>query len=401
MTTMKKISLEAPQDAFWLKHEDSMQAAVHIALQWLAYVYPASELHIERTLSATLPYADSDLSSRASIFFDHSDVEDHVDALVWASENISSDQVVFLVETAWRLLLLDHELPTHVPLALRILGRVLSLPESRIQELGQRVFEEYASGDSDRLLAPLVPLDPRYLDRVEWRLHGEVTPSSRVQKRRAKSKPRQKGLFGSFALGAIFGVLLSVALIFGPLQLGRVKVPVVLHDFVDNAAQDEPILTPLDVSTVETDSASEEAGSETQSADVVGDAVAENTEQTAESQPTELTLAPAIPAPVTQPPVVASPIVINTPVTNSSDDSQISDANGEAVLMEVTASILNVRETASVDAEILIKLATGARVWAYPESAQGLWMLVRVEGETGYASARFLRPLEPSPAGES
>lgn len=398
MTTMKKLSLEAPQDAFWLKHEDSMQAAVHIALQWLAYVYPASELHIERTLSATLPYADSDLSSRASIFFDHSDVEDHVDALIWASENISSDQVVFLVETAWRLLLLDHELPTHVPLALRILGRVLNLPESRTQELGRRVFEEYASGESDRLLAPLVPLDPRYLDRVEWRLHGEVTPSSRVEKRRAKSKPRQKGLFGSFALGAVFGVLLSVALIFGPLQLGRVKVPVVLHDFIDNTAAEEPILTPLDLGS-DAEVLTEPSNDTAEPTLTENDAAASVAEEAEPQVTPELTLTPTTPA-VEEPAVVASPIVINTPVTNSSIQQE-TDANGEAVLMEVTASILNVRETASVNAEILIKLATGARVWAYPDSAQGLWMLVRVEGEIGYASARFLRPLESSTESES
>jgi hypothetical protein len=62
--------------------------------------------------------------------------------------------------------------------------------------------------------------------------------------------------------------------------------------------------------------------------------------------------------------------------------------------MEVSASILNVRKEAVVGADVLIKLAGGARVWAYPEESVGLWMLVKVEGQTGYASARFLEEVE-------
>uniref|UniRef100_UPI002A805321 hypothetical protein n=1 Tax=Reinekea sp. TaxID=1970455 RepID=UPI002A805321 len=57
---------------------------------------------------------------------------------------------------------------------------------------------------------------------------------------------------------------------------------------------------------------------------------------------------------------------------------------------EVTASILNVRREPLVDSDVLIKLAIGARVWASPVQAGGLWMAVKVEGETGYVSARFL-----------
>jgi hypothetical protein len=67
---------------------------------------------------------------------------------------------------------------------------------------------------------------------------------------------------------------------------------------------------------------------------------------------------------------------------------------GSRVLMEVTASILNVRLEPLADSPVLIKLATGARVWAYPGQTGGQWMAVKVEGETGYASARFLAEVD-------
>jgi hypothetical protein len=75
--------------------------------------------------------------------------------------------------------------------------------------------------------------------------------------------------------------------------------------------------------------------------------------------------------------------------------TEVSVTVSNRVLMEVTASILNVRAEANVESDVLIKLAGGARVWAYPEEADGLWMLVKVEDQVGYASARFLGEVSP------
>jgi len=63
------------------------------------------------------------------------------------------------------------------------------------------------------------------------------------------------------------------------------------------------------------------------------------------------------------------------------------------VLMQVTASILNVREAPSTESDVIIKLGEGARVWMEPEGSQGAWNRIRVEGRVGYASSRFMEPV--------
>ncbi|MEJ2064773.1 MAG: SH3 domain-containing protein [Reinekea sp.] len=70
--------------------------------------------------------------------------------------------------------------------------------------------------------------------------------------------------------------------------------------------------------------------------------------------------------------------------------SNETDASSGRILMAVSASILNVRGQPSVNGDVLMKLGEGAQVWAYPDEAEGLWMLVQVDGAIGYVSARFL-----------
>lgn len=383
MTMTKDQMTPVPGDAFWLNHPDPTQAAAHLALQWLAYVYPASELQIDRTLKSALPYADADLSSRWSQFLDEKDVEDHVQALEWIAKTLSNEQIPFLVETCWRLLLVDHELPNHTPLALRILGRVLSLSEGQMLSIGESVAREYADEDQNRV--PLLPVDPRYLDRIEWRLYG-ATATSRLNVSSEKSKPKRSrsGLIG-FAWGSLFGVAFMAFLVFGPLQLGRVKVPIMLHDGLlleEQAGQPTLVTTAPEVTPSAAESSVSEPVSaepvvvdaETESesiaeditpavAELIDDAIQQTTDSTAEPEPISET-------------VIAEPDV------------------PARVLMEVTASILNVRAEANVNSDIIIKLAVGARVWAYPGEATGLWMMVRVEGQEGFASARFLQEVD-------
>ncbi len=371
MTMTKDYLADQTKAAFWLTHPDPTQAAVHLALQWVAFVYPASELQIDRTLKHALPYADADLSSRWSQFLDENDVEDHVEALGWVKETLSTEQIPFLVETCWRLLLVDHELPTHVPLALRILGQVLDISEQRIHDLGESVYREFVDEDDHRNRAPLLPVDPRYLDRVEWRLYGHSATQRLNINSTVKSKERSIAGYVGFLLGTGFGVLATVALVFGPLQLGRVKVPILLHDgmlFEESAATPIPSLsTPIATEGVDSIAVQEvESEIQTQPEDlapatVVDEQVIEEAQQSVAAETLE-----------------------------QAPDSAQSVLSEERVLMEVSASILNVRSAPTVDSDVIIKLATGARVWAYPGQATGLWMLVKVEGETGYASARFL-----------
>lgn len=367
---------------FWRHHPDPTQAAVHLALQWLAFVYPASELQIDRTLKGALPYADSDLSARWSQFLDEKDVEDHVQALEWMADTLSAEQIPFMVETAWRLLLVDHELPTHVPLALRILGQILDIREDTIQRLGESVFNEYIDTDAEHRRAPLLPVDPRYLDRVEWRLYGH-TATSRVHVPSYGTKTRSYTGLKIFLGGAFTGALVVVALVFGPLQLGRMTVPIMLHDGLlveEGETAPEVIVTNPEISSP-----------------LVADNISEPTPEAppVSEEPPETTTGKELESTAE---VTAQEIAEETAEASATasqpESSSESTGQTERQLMAVTASILNVRASADVDGEILLKLAEGDRVWAYPDEAEGLWMQVRVEGLIGYASTRFLTPVE-------
>lgn len=398
MTMTKESPTLESEEAFWLKHPDPTQASVHLALQWLAFVYPASELQIDRTLKSALPYADTDLSARWSQFLETHGVEQHVDALQWISQNLSSEQVPFLVETCWRLLLVDHELPTHVPLALRIMGQVLNIEESRMYEIGEEVFREYTDGSEEKQKAPLLPLDPRYLDRVEWRLYGHSSSHRSVYRTTDQKVRDNRGVFG-FMWGSVFGALIVVGLVFGPWQLGRITVSRImpqgemlgLSSLPAPAAAESEVpaaepVAPPPPATIVADIAANE--SETVATDAELIPPVEEVITTASDAPALVEQA-AIEdtAPVAeQSTVITEPIELTSPVP--ADDVVVT---GERVLMEVTASILNVRDVPQVDGDIVLKLAESARVWAYPESSEGLWMLVRVQGESGYVSARFLR----------
>ena len=419
MTMINVNPLEEPTTAFWLTHPDPTQAAVHLALQWLAYVYPASELQIDQTLKSALPYADTDLSSRWAQFLEQQDVEGHVDALNWIAETLSEQQIPFLVETCWRLLLVDHELPTHVPLALRIMGQVLNFEESRQLAIGADVFSEYTENDLDRKRAPLLPVDPRYLDRIEWRLYGHSSTHRRTSfPEQDKSEKNYGSLYG-FMVGTLFGAVLVGGLVFGPLQLGRLKVPIMLHDglLIDN--QVPTLASTAPETPVETASATPASTEPQTLAPAVNPLIEPVAPVIIAAQPVTASAPVLAPVLATEPDVASAPVIAVKPIArpieaavsvtepaalNTVDDAilvrqlteptPVADWVGGRVLMEVTASILNVRREPLVDSEVLMKLATGARVWAYPGQAGGLWMAVKVEGETGYASARFLAEVD-------
>ena len=365
-------------EAFWKTHPDPTQAAVHFALQWLAFVYPASELQVDRTLKAALPYADADLSARWSQFLDEEEVEEHVQALEWVADTLSEEQLPFLIETAWRLLLVDHELPTHVPLALRILARVLSVEEDTIQRIGEAVFREYTDADEERKRAPLLPVDPRYLDRIEWRLYGH-SATTRMQVPTAARQPKSLRGVWVFGSGTLFGAALVLLLVFGPLQLGRVKVPIMLHDglLLEEAGNNPEVISTAPDTSTDAETQVAPSNDNATTATLVPD-VTEPTQDEVNNE-TEV-------ASDTTPPAVEEPANEETTTATTTEPEP-----ANRTLMAVTASILNVRAEPNVGSDVIIKLAEGDRVWAYPQAAQGLWMQVRVEDLTGYASSRFLQ----------
>jgi hypothetical protein len=440
MTMINDNSLDESTTAFWLTHPDPTQAAVHLALQWLAHVYPTSEKHIDRILNSALPYSDSDLSSRWAQFLEQQDVENHIDALEWIADTLTEQQMPFLLETCWRLLLIDHELPTQVPLAFRILGRIVDVDDSQLMAFGTAVFNEYTEDGSEPIRVPLVPIDPRYLDRIEWRLYGHSATHRRTSSPVEHKSEKNRSSLYSFAGGTLFGALLLGGLVFGPLQIGRLKVPMMLHDGF--LIESQPESGSPAVNTISANTASLTDGAlEPEPADTLITSIETASSLAAANEP-ELTEAPAIPVdsantvtgskesmpssvveepeagvlePVTM--VVVESAVLASPVTEAAvvsstveDISVVTEGAilasqptetapsvqwlGSRVLMEVTASILNVRREPLADSPVLIKLATGARVWAYPGQTGGQWMAVKVEGETGYASARFLAEVD-------
>ncbi|HET6230267.1 MAG TPA: TIGR02594 family protein [Longimicrobiaceae bacterium] len=60
-----------------------------------------------------------------------------------------------------------------------------------------------------------------------------------------------------------------------------------------------------------------------------------------------------------------------------------------AVTLTTTASTLNVRETASTDAKVLVQLPQGSKVEKVDTSPDGAWFQVRAAAVTGWISAKF------------
>lgn len=397
--------MDAPR--FWVHHPDSTQAAVHLALQWLAFVYPTSEMYLEATLRDALPYTDDELGQRWRVFLEDKDIDDHVEALQWLSSTLSKEQLPFLIESCWRLLLVNHDLPSHVPLALRLLGRVLKVPEFHILDIGKKVQREVEQQPADVPRSPLLPEDPRYLDRIEWRLYGMSDPIRRTSNADDNRSGGRFRLAGAFVAGLVAGAGCLAFLVWGPPQLGREPVPRMSHQSATapfegstapmsdsgNAPTDndeaETVLNTgtFDQSTLpeaDPDQASELA---VPPEEPVADDVAQVQDNT--------TAVPEVSATTTD--VEPDAESTRLPQQQSAEDNADTDtaalADEPDILMQITASILNVREAPSTEADIIIKLGEGARVWMEPEGAVGTWNRIRVEGRVGYASSNFMEPV--------
>lgn len=359
--------------SFWLRHPDSTQAAVHLALQWLAYVYPSSEQHVRETLQRSLSYTDDTLVERWRQLLENRPLEQHVEALRWMSETLSRDQVPFLIETSWRMLLVFHEMPNQVPLALRLLGRILDISEDQILEIGERVQRETQDENGDLERPPLLPEDPRYLDRIEWRLFGVQARTRRSPLPKSNKDSQWMSYTLVFLIGFLIGGSFVSYMVWGEPQWGRQPVPRLSHLVIDPVEPPQaPAATSSDVEPEATEPVVETA--------LPAAAVAEV--EPVEPEPVQIEVAEPEPEPA------PTPIVTQQPT----DGPAISSTGSEEVLMAVTASVLNVRAEPSTSSPVIMKLGQGARVWVDPEQAQGFWAHVRVAGEVGYASVNFLTP---------
>lgn len=374
--------------SFWLRHPDSTQAAVHLALQWLAYVYPASELYLDETLRQALPYADADLNRRWRQFLEQNDVDEHVKALQWLSNTLSSEQVPFLVESCWRLLLVSHDMPSHVPLALRLMARILDVPEDQILEIGRQVQREIQDVDDAAPRAPLLPEDPRYLDRVEWRLYGDNDPIRPTTAAVGLNKQHQGWrYFLMFVAGGVFGALLVSYMVWGPMQLGRQPVPRMSHLLMSEDLESPSEASGGSESTVNgigtADSGTTEPGADASSGTKEESLVTEADPETAEQEPEVPSeevgenASDLAGGESTQEPIIVTELPAQSP----------------DVLMTVSASVLNVRAEPSIDSEVVMKLGEGARVWVSPDQSVGDWQHIRVDDVSGFASGRYLEPV--------
>jgi len=395
---------DVKSSSFWLRHPDPTQAAVHLALQWLAYVYPESESHLAATLRQALPYSDPELNTRWRDFLEQHDIDDHVEALRWLSKTLSREQVPFLVESCWRLLLVSHDMPSHVPLALRLMARILDVPEFQVLEIGQQVQREVQDEDEDVERAPLLPDDPRYLDRVEWRLYGVSDP---VRPTRPDPEPhRDSGGWRQFLIflaGILVGAGLLSVLVWGPLQLGRQPVPRMSHLIMEDSTpstgpiETGPVIEDPSVPTVTEPESTEEISpaepAETD-ASTIGEAATEASQsesdlaQSSARQEAE----PGTPVPDATGEDTAGESEITTETAEASE--AVAEEPAEEVLMTITASVLNVRAQPSLDAEVVMKLGAGAQVWVDPSKSEGFWRQVRVDDTIGYASGRYMTPAE-------
>lgn len=387
--------MDTPQ--FWVHHPDSTQAAVHLALQWLAFVYPTSEKHLEATLHEALPYSDEELGQRWRVFLEEKDIDAHVEALKWLSSTLSKEQLPFLIESCWRLLLVDHDLPSHVPLALRLLGRVLKVPEFHILDIGKKVQRETEQTPTETPRTPLLPEDPRYLDRVEWRLYGMSDPIRRTSYSENDRHGGRMQLTGAFLAGLIVGVGGLAFLVWGPPQLGREPVPRMSHQSgaapatgsLSNSAVGEAPAgndeaeSVLNAGTFDQSTLPEANPEQSSALPAPSDAPSAN-ESPGDSATVADSEEPSEPDTASQPP----------PVPESDSDTTAQVVTDEPdVLMRITASLLNVRAAPSINADIIIKLGEGARVWMEPEGTEGNWNRIRVEGQVGYASSNFMEPV--------
>lgn len=389
---------------FWVHHPDSTQAAVHLALQWLAFVYPTSEKHLDATLREALPYSDDELGQRWRVFLEEKDIDAHVEALKWLSSTLSKEQLPFLIESCWRLLLVDHDLPSHVPLALRLLGRVLKVPEFQILDIGKKVQRETEQTPTEIPRTPLLPEDPRYLDRVEWRLYGMSDPIRRTSYSENDRHGGRMQLTGAFFAGLIVGIGGLAFLVWGPPQLGREPVPRMSHQ--SDAA---PAAGSLSSSAAEVEAPTgNEEGEPVLNASAFDQSAlpeADPDQSGALTAPSDAPSAESVDESPEDPAIAAVAESEAEQVSEPDTDSQQPVPEGDTettsepvtdapdVLMRITASILNVRAAPSANADIIIKLGEGARVWMEPEGAEGDWNRIRVEGQVGYASSNFMEPV--------
>lgn len=352
-------------------------------------------------MAQALSEQDEDLSEQWRHFLESGSVEGHVEALEWMSSTLAPDQTSGLMETAWRLLLADHAMPNQVPLALRLLARILKLPERHVYSIGERIWQdEQGSGENSSDDRPaLLPYDPRYLDRVEWRLYGGSGQAGREREADHSGSALatlvwHHGL--TFTAGLISGVSVLAFLVWGPMQLGvsysQVAGPPV--EVMPPPPQEDTTTAELDAAIADLlsdmpDLADDFGPLESatgQYSDLLAQALRDL--DSLEDGPSEGEEGPTF--------QIDSVATIDEDTDDVVAESMAEPEEPEVVEIEmrVTASVLNVREQATVNSIVVMQLSEGQRVWVNPEGREGDWELVRLDQLEGYASGQFLVPID-------
>ena len=378
------MNTETTDNFFWLDDPDSIQSAMHLALNWLVYVYPSCANNLESILEQSQTILDTGQNQRWQHFFTEHSIAEHLTALQWLAQAIPQNKVPSLLESSWRLLLISHSMPTQFPLVMRVMARILAIPESQVVVIGEQVQTQEKINP---LSEPLTPIDPRYLDRIEWRLYGadhggRLPVSDTHQEHSHWLKP----LLIPFGIGVLVGAGLISFLVWGPMQLARQRIPLISHQLSQPYS---PAIAAVPFITTNHAIFSIESTKTIKPQVLINDsALISEAEQTQASPATQLS------ASIEVDDQTETEIITTEATESDAIPVELEPEPSVEILMVITATTLNVRAQPDLAAEVVMQLSRGAEVWMDPEESDDFWRYIRVGDTHGYASGRFIVPAQ-------
>lgn len=386
-------STDRPLRTPWTEHQDPVQSAVQYVLQWVVYIYPECEPELDAALKQVIPYADREIQQHWLDFIDQQPLDAHLVALNWAADQLKKDQVPYLIKACWHLILKRHPYPALIPSALRILAQIFKLNDKIITDIGRQTQSEVdrpEHAENKPLRSPqqdyLYYMEDRLLEQAN-KLPGQTKPST------------MPSLLFGFVVGALAGTLATFMYLApadnqaADLMINQPAEPLadVIAEPVTSDVEADPTLanTKDTVQAVAGNAATKEEAEPGVS-----------TESTGTSDSTASGTAEPLPEPQRESPAPAEPTTEQSSAQVSSEtvDPVTDDlvVDEDVRLMQVTASLLNLRATPSSSGRVIARLGRGAQVFLISVSDDGFWSQVRVQGETGYVGSAFLQPIPAS-----
>lgn len=330
----------------WRQHQDPVQSSVQFVIQWLAFLYPNCEPSVDEAILKAQPFVDAELKSYWTNFLDTEPLEAHLDVLAWVGQQINRQQAPYLIQACWHLLLSQHQLPTLMPSAMRILEPVFSFEESEVIRIGQRVRAELHT-DVQTGVYQLESVKPDYVYQLEQKLLQD----SKLIHKMVRGTYTDRSLVLSFLTGSLVGAALLWT--------------------VQHYTADAPMEVMASAVTPEAEKV------------VTSEVIVEEPElvfpEIAAIGSTQTT------------PVVVEPVVEPEPEPEPVKEVP-SKPKFKERLMEVTANVLNLRVGPDSSAEVISRLGKGAKVWQIGLSEDRRWALVQVSNFEGYVGAYFIKP---------